>query len=583
MPKLFSRIWKSPERRNLLYISLGLAVFVCLTFVVFFRIQSNYRQAVISQWQQQLQTTTSIAAINLENFIDKYSENLIVVAKDPVIKAKSCNRLSPYFEKGYCPLFNLYSVHGQDINAIMLLDKNGNIKIRFPAFNEPGQPRHMHCARGVESEKKLIENQAYVSDVFWNNFNVPAITISVPVFNDSSFSGVVRWMLTTSKISAKYIDPIVIGKKGYIWMADGSFNIISQHNKKLVGKNIFGIFNEMISNYLAGVKPVKSKKNITESIGFLNKLKTEEEGFGSYLDFSNNEYSLAVFRKVEVGNNKWVLVSSIPYREITGPFFRNAMKNYFLSGFISVVIILVTILFYNIKKKKAGLEIEAKYLSEIASSAEELHQERQKRLTAVIDGQELERSRISRELHDGLGQDLLAIKMKMEEISENTSDKVLFSGLKKSFLKTIDEAKRISNDLKPVMLDELGIVTAIKNMCSELSVATKIKIDVVSYGVPDALDPKIQTYIYRICQEGLSNIVRHSEATEADIQLLGNEKQLSLVIQDNGHGFDTSQKPPGRGNGLYNIRDRVLIVDGSFEISSLAGEGTVLTIKIPLN
>lgn len=566
--------------KNLFFYPFVMVILVCITFVIFTRNQAAYRQTIIRQWQQQLKITTSIAANNLENFISQFSENLIVVAKDPVIKAKSCDRMSPYLDQGYCPLYNLYKVHFNEVNSIVLLDKDGQIKVRFPAISRGDSHSHKVCSLEIDPEKRLDENSAYVSDVFENNMHVPAIMISVPVYNATEFSGVVRWMITTNRISDLFIRTVAIGKGGYMWMSDSKYNIISHPDKKMVKRNSIDYCRKIIKKFAENNKGRKTKKYCTETEEFLEKMKNTDEGFGSYIDFSNNQYSLAVFKKVVVGTNKWTLVTSIPYHEITGPVIRNALKNYLMGGLISVIIIVIIFIYYSLQKKKTELEMETKYLSEIARSAEELQQERQKRLTAVIDGQELERSRISRELHDGLGQDLLAIKMKLEETVKNGVDHVMTKNINLSVMKAIDETKRISNDLKPVMLEELGIVSAVKNICSEINGSGKLKIDFVTYGIPGNLDQKMQTYIYRICQEGISNIIRHSGATEANIQLLGNDDQISIVIQDDGKGFN----PPVallNGNGLKNIRDRVSIMNGTLDISSNSGEGTILTITIP--
>jgi len=583
--KKFNSANPGQPRNKLLIIYLSVIILlISLTIFVFIKIQGNYREATIRQRQQQLQTTTNITANNLENFINKYSENLIVIAKDPVIKAKSCDHLSPHLDKGYCPLFNLYSVHQNDVNAIILIDKQGIIKVHFPALKKSEETAAKTCPHNINLESFLHENEVYVSDVFNNKNKQSAIIISAPIYNNDSFSGLVRWMITTAKISAKFTEPITIGDNGYVWMADGHFNILSHHAGGIVGKNTLTICTDILKNNPGKLSSSKFRKYCQESEEFAEKLKKNDEGSGSYIDFSDYKYSLAVFKKISVGNNKWILVTSIPYDEITVPVIKNALKNYMVSGLISLIIILTSMLFYNLQNKKASLEIETKYLSEIAKSAKELEEERHKRLNAVIDGQEIERNRISRELHDGLGQDLLSIKMKLEDLPDNNQSLLWNSihSIKDSFIKTIYETKRISNDLMPVILDELGIVSAIRNLCDEISKSKKIHIDFVSYGIISDLDNKIQTYLYRICQEGISNIIKHSEAGEANIQLLGNDEQITLIIQDDGKGFSANAETKNHGNGLHNIRDRVSILNGVFDIISTADNGTELIIKIPL-
>jgi signal transduction histidine kinase len=93
----------------------------------------------------------------------------------------------------------------------------------------------------------------------------------------------------------------------------------------------------------------------------------------------------------------------------------------------------------------------------------------------------------------------------------------------------------------------------------------------------------MQTYLYRIVQEALSNVIKYAQSSEVNVQLLGNADQVTLLIQDDGKGFDVSELPKSKGNGLNNIRERVTILNGSLEIFSHPGEGTSINVKIPLS
>ena len=220
-----------------------------------------------------------------------------------------------------------------------------------------------------------------------------------------------------------------------------------------------------------------------------------------------------------------------------------------------------------------------------------LKEEREKRLSAIIDGQEMERQRMSRELHDGLGQFLIAIKLKLENIinTQHTCKESLLE-VQEMFNTTIDEVRKISDNLMPSILKEFGLETALRNLCKLMAQASNINIRFESLPLKKKLEERISTYLYRISQEALNNIVKHSQATEAGIELLELGNYIQLIIEDNGKGFDYDRHFKSKGNGIYNMRERVNVIGGSFEIKSETGkasqagrQGTIIDIKIPLS
>jgi signal transduction histidine kinase len=559
------KIFKQP----VLLIILFLIILIGLTVYISYKSQREYRLTIQQQWQQQIRTTVHLTQHNLQNFFNKFSENLIVVSNDPIIQSKSCNKRIQLFDEHYCPLFNLWTVHKEYINAIILLNTRHQILVRFPKIDKFSEKDGNCCAKVVDKEYIPKRNNVYISNVFQNKYNEPTITISCPVFYNDSFSGIVRWMFTPDKISNRFIDSLKIGNNGYLWMIDDNGFIVSHPDAAYRYQNIN-------KKYLNQINP--STKQFFEDV-----IKNDE-GFGSYYDPIKKQSCLGVYKHIVLSDHSWIIIASLPDKEITGPISKNAIKNYSISFLIALIIILASVFFYRVQSQKNKLLLETKYLSELALSSEKLREERQKRLTAMIDGQESERIRISRELHDGLGQYLLAIKVRMEEVCSRVSGTLYeeLCSIKTMFVETIDETKRISNNLMPLMLDELGIVTALNNLCNELSESTKVKIDFVSFGISDHINTKIKTYVYRILQEALSNAIKHSGATEINVQLLGNNEQLNLVVQDNGKGFIVDNANKLKGNGLNNIRERATILNGVFEINSKIGEGTILNVKIPL-
>ena len=204
---------------------------------------------------------------------------------------------------------------------------------------------------------------------------------------------------------------------------------------------------------------------------------------------------------------------------------------------------------------------------------------------SVIDGQELERQRLSRELHDGIGQSLIAIKMKLDSLSymQEAEIKSQLEGIKRQFDQIIDEIRRITTDLMPPVLDEFGLIIALFNLCEDTSRASGIQIKFEHRAKIDTWDKKIQTYLYRIIQEAIHNIVKHSAAKQGYIKLQADIDAIYLSIQDNGIGFriihtKTDEHP---GHGLHNIKERVKLLHGSFDLKSAPGKGTLIQIKVP--
>lgn len=233
-----------------------------------------------------------------------------------------------------------------------------------------------------------------------------------------------------------------------------------------------------------------------------------------------------------------------------------------------------------------GRKIHATVLRDISQRKKvesALKEEREKRLSAIIDGQEMERQRMSRELHDGLGQFLIAIKLKLETIINTPcANKESLLDVQEMFNTTIDEVRKISDNLMPSILKEFGLETALRNLCKMMSKASNINIRFESLQIKKKLEERISTYLYRISQEALNNVVKHAQATEASIELLELGNSIQLIIKDNGKGFDFDRHFRSQGNGIYNMHERVNVIGGNIEIKSKTGKGTIIDIKIPI-
>ena len=205
----------------------------------------------------------------------------------------------------------------------------------------------------------------------------------------------------------------------------------------------------------------------------------------------------------------------------------------------------------------------------------------------VVDSQESERAHLSRELHDGTSQTLVSVKLLTEAALERLgSDQ---TGARTALARAVDrlqdalvEVRRISHRLRPVMLDTLGLPSALAQLADEMWGLSSTRFEMQVDGAPIDLPDAIKTVLFRVTQELLTNIQKHSQASRVDLRLLFSASGVELRVQDNGRGFDAKAigRDPSRGIGLRNLRERLAAIDGRLELQSRPGQ-TVVRAFVP--
>jgi len=204
------------------------------------------------------------------------------------------------------------------------------------------------------------------------------------------------------------------------------------------------------------------------------------------------------------------------------------------------------------------------------------------RTIALFEGQESERKRIAKELHDGVGQMLTAIRFRIELLQ---GDEQIKKDTKSIIDETITEIRRISNNLMPSVLLDFGLESALGKLCHSTAQVSGIHFD-YTYSQPEDLhddDYDIDICLYRVAQEAINNIVKHAQATQVTLKVSKFTHSASLEICDNGKGFDRTlnkQATPYSGNGLQNMEERVKLLNGSIKIESEVGKGTCVRVKL---
>jgi two-component system NarL family sensor kinase len=208
-----------------------------------------------------------------------------------------------------------------------------------------------------------------------------------------------------------------------------------------------------------------------------------------------------------------------------------------------------------------------------------------KRLTQrIVDTQEEERGRVARELHDGISQVLVSVRYALDLARRRleSGDARAAASLEKGsegLSTAIQEVRRISRDLRPGSLDDLGLGPALKTLTEEFSERTGIKAELETVVFRNRLDEDAKIALFRVAQEALTNIERHADATEIGVKLAGHRNGATLRIQDNGKGF---RRDEGQGGlGLRNMQERIEQLNGTFRILG-STDGTMIEAEVPL-
>lgn len=216
----------------------------------------------------------------------------------------------------------------------------------------------------------------------------------------------------------------------------------------------------------------------------------------------------------------------------------------------------------------------------------ERQRNRQKLTNYVIHAQEEERKRISRELHDGVGQAMYSILVGLNVVGRLDLDeqvKNLLTDVQEMTARAMEEVKRMAVELRPSALDDLGLLPAIRSYLKRYEQTFGIEATIQHIGAKRRYSNAEETALYRILQEAMTNAAKYADANLIRVTLEDEGDRLTLTVTDDGKGFDPEKiKSQGTGLGLYGMRERTLLLGGTVEIRSRMGEGTLIRATIPI-
>ncbi|HXY84151.1 MAG TPA: GAF domain-containing protein [Gaiellaceae bacterium] len=232
----------------------------------------------------------------------------------------------------------------------------------------------------------------------------------------------------------------------------------------------------------------------------------------------------------------------------------------------------------------ADLRLAEQFGSRAATAVDLSRRVARDSLRRVVAGEELERQRLARELHDETGQALTSILLGLKTVEDTPPSELraAVADLRQLVVSTLQNVRRLAVELRPKALDDFGLVAALERLVQTFAEATGIVAQLESRLGEERLPAEVETTLYRIVQETLTNIVKHADASNVSILLARRPRAVNVVVEDDGRGFDPTLSRATGGIGLLGIRERAELLDGRLTVESSVGRGTTVAVEVPL-
>jgi signal transduction histidine kinase len=238
-----------------------------------------------------------------------------------------------------------------------------------------------------------------------------------------------------------------------------------------------------------------------------------------------------------------------------------------------------------ITQRKAAEEALAKsehHYSELLKRSDRLQEQLRQLSRQILSAQEEERKRISRELHDVVAQTLTGINVRLAALKKEAS--VNIARTQRLVEKSVDIVHQFARELRPAVLDDLGLIPALHSFVKLFSKRTRLHVHLKAFAGVEQLDIAKRTVLFRVAQEALTNVSRHAQASRVEVGILKMTDCICMKIKDDGKSFDMERVLKVKGGkrlGLLGMRERVEMVGGSFCVESVPGQGTTIVVEIP--
>ena len=327
---------------------------------------------------------------------------------------------------------------------------------------------------------------------------------------------------------------------------------------------------------------MKYPQLLSENYNMLASIEEKKGNSGQALEYYKKHIALkdSIFtndkiKQIEELNAKYQAEKK--EQELKDQKYEIQIKNYLLWGFafLAVFVAIAAFSIYNRRQLKSKLQFQQAMMKQQDMATR-----------AVIYAEENERKRIAADLHDGVGQMMSAAKMNLSVFEneipfKNEEQKLSFEKLVSLVDESCREVRSVSHQMMPNALLKSGLASAVKEFIEKID-SRIIKVSLHTEGLNERIDSNTETVLYRVIQECVNNVLKHSGASHLDISLIKDADGISATIEDNGKGFNSSNKQHFEGIGLKNIISRVTYLKGSIDFDSAPGKGTLVAIHVPL-
>ncbi|MCW3465837.1 tetratricopeptide repeat-containing sensor histidine kinase [Chitinophaga nivalis] len=498
-----------------------------------------------------------------------------------------------------------HTVTGKDYLALALVFKNGGEYEKaaayiFDAIQEFKQPgvaatelitayhtlAENYALSGQSAKASLILDtaqtllKAYPDSFYYLDFYAAAgLNYTVEGKFKAALASLDKGVALARQLGLRYEEQRLVLQQFYAWYNDKNFDkaksvlqyLLQQPEMMQLATNRLQLYYGMAATY-------EGLEQMTQAYEWMKKYSELSDSL-SRSQLKNDVHAMEIkYRNAE----KQQEINALKAKNLQESLSvsNSRLMNWLMGGtilFLLVVLVLAQIIYRH--KKKLQAQKELSYQQQLwAVEQQQLLQFSQ----GVLEGEEKERRRLARDLHDGLGGMLAGAKINLSAQLENTLSQGQHIELEKITQQldhSVTELRRIAHNMMPVNLLKFGLKTALKDLCESL-INDTTHIDFQTLNMETPLREEVQLHIYRIVQELLSNAIRHGQATHIILQCSQDDNRFFITQEDNGKGFDQQAAHQQKGIGLSNIRNRVGFLRGKIDIESIVNEGTTINIEL---
>lgn len=446
-----------------------------------------------------------------------------------------------------------------DVLSPVYLEK-GNMLLMFGKLDE--------SLKVYKKVEKLINDTVHLEGIAALYSNIGAI-----YFYKNDFNKAISYYRKSLKLAEEYEDKVAIGI-AKMNLGEAYYNI-----------NQFQKSEKALKESLVLFKHLKDKLNLVDNYNYLYELETKRNNAKKALAYFKMK---SIYRDSIINENNLNKISSLEVKyktaekenKITAQNLELQTQKATIASQRNTQLLLIGglgflvlggLLFYNRNKAQQKQKLQQAIL-----------EEKERGFEAVVRASEDERKRISKDLHDGIGQEMAALKMAINHVKEKEKDlnqKKALDDIYENCSKSADEIRNISHQMMPRTLLESGLVEALNDLLKTSFLYSEIEFKFDYFNVEQRFDERIEISLYRVAQELITNVVKHSKATEVNVMLYKQNEELIFFLEDNGVGMKNENK---KGHGVLNIKNRIDMIKGSINYEPSPNSGTTARIIIPL-